>query len=65
MTAKEYTDEDRLAYIGNLQTTYIRKYEPEEEVKNMILSQTEYEIEENGDFPDKEDFWSFDFMCLL
>lgn len=63
MTAKEYTDEDRLAYIGNLQTAYIRRYEPEEEVKNMILSQTEYEIEENGDFPDKEDFWNFDFMC--
>lgn len=63
MTAKEYTDEDRLAYIGNLQIAYIRRYEPEEEVKNMILSQTEYEIEENGDSPNKEDFWSFEFMC--
>ena len=24
---------------------------------------TEYELTENGDFPDKEDFWSFGFMA--
>lgn len=63
MTAEDYTDEDRLLYLDNLRLHYIRRFEAEEEVKCTIIDRTEYELTENGDFPDKEDFWSFGFMA--
>lgn len=61
-TADAFTYHDKLQYLDNLRTKYIRDRNSNG-VKDLILEQTEYEIIENNDFPDKEDFWCYDFMC--
>lgn len=61
LTSRDYTYEDKLMYLDNLRE-YLHPGQPEEYIKDKILGRTEYEIDEYGDFPDKEDFWSFEFM---
>ena len=65
MTAKEFTEEDRLTYIDNLSRIYTGSYmhDSEQKVLDRIKEAVEYEITENDDFPDKSDFWNFGFMC--
>ncbi len=61
-TSKDYTHEDKLMYLDNLQK-FLHPGEAEEYVKDMIMERAEYEIDEFEDFPDKEDFWCFEFMA--
>ena len=62
LTNPKYTYEDKLMYLDNLRD-YLHPYESEEAVKQLILERTEFEIDEYRDFPDKDEFWSIEFMC--
>ncbi len=62
MTAKEYTFEDKMMYLDNLRG-FLHPKDAEESVKDLILKNAEFQLDEYGEFPDKSDFWSFEFMC--
>ncbi len=63
-TSKSFRDEDRLSYI-DLCRKYIygiKDVHFSDEVNNCIKSRFNYELEENGEIMEKEEFFSFDFM---
>jgi hypothetical protein len=62
MTSKDYTFEDKLMYLDNLRN-FLHPGDAEQTVKNIILHNTEFQLDEYGDFPDKDDFFSLEFMC--
>lgn len=61
LTHEDYRHEDKLLYLDNLRG-FLHPGDAGECVKNLILASTEYQLDEYGDFPDKEDFWSMEFM---
>lgn len=61
LTNRDYTYQDKLTYLDNLRE-YLHPKRAEECVKELIWERTEHEIVEYDNFPDKEDFWCFDFM---
>lgn len=61
-TNKAYTYEDKLMYLDNLRNRYLRSRDAEEEVKRLILDTAEFQLDEHGDFPDKDEFWDMSFM---
>jgi len=63
LTAKDYTDHDRLAYIDNLTRAYLRDlHRADRQVLKLITDHVEYEVTENDDIPDREEFYCFEFM---
>lgn len=62
-TRKDYRYQDKLAFIDRCVELLHRAGDEEDAVKTLILDRTEYELDEFGEFPDKDDFWSLDFMC--
>lgn len=61
-TADEFTNEDRLNFLDNLREM-LHPGEPEDYVKDMIMEEVDRAISEEGNYPDKEDFYCFEFMC--
>lgn len=61
-TSKDYRFEDKLQYIENLKKYYIRRVDASEEVRRIILDRCEFELDEYGDLPDRDEFWSLEFM---
>lgn len=61
-TNPKYTYEDKLMYIDDLRE-YLHPSEPYEAVKQLILDKAEFELDEYGNFPDKDDYWNIEFMC--
>lgn len=65
LTRKDYRHHDKLSFIDRCVELLHRAGDEEDAVKSLILGRTEYELDEFGDFPSKDDFWSLDFMKLL
>ena len=61
-TNKDYRYQDKLYFIDRCVALMHRESESENEVKNLILEQTEWQLNEYGDLPDKDDFWCLEFM---
>lgn len=61
-TSKDYRFEDKLQYIENLKKYYIRRVDASEEVRRIILDSCEFALDEYGDLPDRDKFWSLEFM---
>lgn len=62
-THKAYRYCDKLSFIDRCVELLHRNTASDTEVKNLIMDRTEYELDEYGEFPEKDDFWSFEFMC--
>ena len=62
LTNPRYTYEDKLKYLDNLRS-WLHPCEADEAVKQLILDNVEFELDEYQDFPDKDVFWSMGFMC--
>lgn len=62
LTNPKYTYEDKLMYLDNLRG-WLHPGEADDAVKHLILEHTEFELDEYGEFPDKEKFWCLNFMC--
>ena len=64
-TNTEYTYEDKLLYLDNLRTIYTRKItDSSDAVKNLILDCAEFELDEYGDLPDRDEFCSLEFLKM-
>lgn len=61
LTNPKYTYEDKLMYLDNLRG-YLHPVYATDAVKYLILDHIGFELDEYGDLPDKDDFWSIDFM---
>lgn len=60
-TAKAYEFEDELQYLDNLRK-HLHKGEPDEGVKGLVCRRVRYTMDKEGDFPDKDEFLSIEFM---
>lgn len=60
-TAPEYRYQDKLKFIDDFRAKVDRK-DPEREVIDLIKGQVDWQLSEDGTFPDAEDFWSLEFM---
>lgn len=61
-TNPKYTHEDKLLYLDNLRG-YLHPSDSYNAVKNLIMVKAEFELDEYGNFPDKDDYWNMEFMC--
>lgn len=61
-TSKEYTHEDKLLYLDNLRSRYLRNDNSYLSVKNLIANRIIYELEEYGEIPSEEEILSIEFM---
>lgn len=62
-THEDYRYCDKLSFIDRCVELLHRDTDADTEIKNLILERTEYELDEYDDFPEKDEFWSMDFMC--
>lgn len=62
LTHPDYTYEDKLLYLDNLRG-FLHPVNAEDSVKNLILDVAEFELDEYGELPDKDDFWDLGFMA--
>lgn len=62
-TNKDYVNEDKLLYIDNLRRYWLHEdISGEQAVKHLIMQTAEFELDEYGDLPAREDFWSLEFI---
>lgn len=62
-TAKEYMDDDKLAYIDLLRDKiHPEKTDEDQAVENMMTDWFRYEIENSDEAPDAADLWDTDFF---
>ena len=61
-TREEYMYQDKLAFIDSCAELLHKAKGSSNAVKRLILKQTEFELDEYGDFPDADDFWNMRFM---
>lgn len=61
-TSKQYTFEDKLLYLDNLRRGYLRTDNTEASIIDLIGRRVSYELEENGEMPEKYDIMSTEFM---
>ena len=62
-TNKIYTYEDKLSYLDNLRKRWLHKnIGGSDAVKELILKRCEFELDEYGDLPDRDDFWDLEFI---
>lgn len=61
-TAKDYTYQDKLAYIDVMRRRLHKAHDAEECVRNLMHEMLDYEVIEHGDIPDREDYLSVEFM---
>ena len=63
LTNRDYTHEDKLMYLDNLRRYWLHKNICGiDAVKDMILERAEFEIDEYGVLPDKDDYRCLEFM---
>lgn len=62
LTKKEYRYQDKLGFIDRCAELLHKAEDEADAVKNLILKQTEFELDEYGDFPSADDFWNLGFM---
>ena len=60
-TAKVYEFEDKLHYLDNLRK-HLHAGSTDEHVRRLVCKRVEHRMEEEGDFPDREDFLCIEFM---
>lgn len=60
-TAKVYEFEDKLHYLDNLRKS-LHAGSTDEHVRRLVCKRVEHRMEEEGDFPDREDFFCVEFM---
>lgn len=62
-TRKSFMYQDKLSFIDCM-TKYLHKANDSVNcVKDLILRNTEWQLDEYGELPDKDEFWSLDFMA--
>ena len=61
-TADDYTYQDKLAYIDVCRKLLHRAENAEDCVLDLIKERLEYEVTEQGEIPDKDDYLSVEFM---
>lgn len=59
-TREKYTFADKLAYIDMLRD-WLHPKSSDDVVRDMFRDYFDYQLDENGDIPDHEDYWSMDF----
>lgn len=62
-TAKDYTYQDKLAYIDLCRKYLHRAEDTSDCVLALMKDYLEYEVTEQGEIPDKEDYLSVEFMA--
>lgn len=62
-TAKEYQYQDKLSFIDRCAELLHKAEDEYDAVKAIILDNVEWELDEYGNLPDKDNFRSIDFMC--
>lgn len=62
LTKKEYRYQDKLCFIDRCAELLHEAEDEADAVKNLILKQTEFELDEYGEFPCADDFWNMGFM---
>ena len=68
-TRTDYTYKDKLMYISHLPLIFKNAIDlsvdtiAEKEVKNLIHHELDYKLEEDDDVLDRDDIYSFEFMC--
>ena len=60
-TREKYTFADKLAYIDMLRD-WLHPKSSDDVVRDMFRDYFDYQLDENGDIPDHEDYWSMDFF---
>ena len=61
-TAKAYTYQDKLAYIDRCRELLHHSESEEDCVMELMKDRFDWEVGENGTFPDESDFLSIEFM---
>lgn len=61
-THRDYTFEDKLLFIDHLRASLYGNINPHDAVKSIIISRDEFELDEYGDLPDRDDYWSMEFL---
>lgn len=61
-TASDFTYQDKLSFCDLIVENLHRAGDEWEGVKNLLLERFEYELEEGGGLPDRDDFESIEFM---
>lgn len=59
-TSKAYTFEDKLAYLDHIRHALYHNMDDCDIVKEYIKGRIDWELDEYGDLPDKDDFWSLE-----
>ena len=62
LTAKDYTFQDKLLFIDVCVTILHGDKDNSEAVMELMKGTFEYEVSENGNFPDESDFLSTEYM---
>ena len=62
-TAREYRFHDKLAFAGLMSKHLHEAHDAEEAVKKLIVEGVEFQLDEYGEFPTADEFWSMDFMA--
>ena len=61
-TAKDYRYQDKLAFIDKIVEKLHKGGDSWDAVKALLMDRFEYELDECGDLPDRDDFESVEFM---
>ena len=61
-TSKDYTYQDKLAYIDVMRRCLHKAHDTEECVRHLMHEMLDYEVIEYGDIPNREDYLSVEFM---
>lgn len=61
-TAEQYTFHDKLCFIDNIVASLHQAYGADDAVMELMKNRFEYEVSENGNFPDESDFLCIEFL---
>lgn len=66
-TSKDFTYQDKLAFIDQIIERLHHAGDKWDAVKNLLMDRFEYQLDECGELPDRRDFDSIEFMqdCYL
>lgn len=61
-TSKDYTYQDKLLFIDTMRIHLHKADDADERVRELMHEMLDYEVKEHGDFPQREDYLSIEFM---
>jgi len=61
-TSSKFTYQDKLSYIDNMVDELHKSGDEWDAVKDLLLERFEYQLDEWGSLPDRDDFESIEFM---